>query len=164
MTFLETIAYWPALSKRKKPDWLTEHIFEGINGHRLREQRQEVLTMLKLADDIEDSNGYAKRDLGHLIINGHFSQSFAKMKHTFPFLLIVLALSACASQPYAEAYDPPGFFMGLWHGWIMGFAIIGHLFDPTIRIYAFPNSGGWYDFGFVLGAGSWGGAAASKRR
>jgi hypothetical protein len=62
-----------------------------------------------------------------------------------------LLLSACASQPIPEAYDPPGFMSGLWHGLIIPFALIGHIFDDTVRIYAFPNSGGWYDIGFVMG-------------
>jgi hypothetical protein len=33
------------------------------------------------------------------------------------------------------------------------------------RIYAFPNSGGWYDFGYLLGAmGFLGGGGASARK
>lgn len=63
----------------------------------------------------------------------------------------LLLLSACASQPIPEAYNPPGFFSGLWHGLIVPFALIGHIFDDSVRIYAFPNSGGWYDIGFVIG-------------
>jgi hypothetical protein len=42
--------------------------------------------------------------------------------------------------------------MGVWNGLTVFFGLIGHLFDNSIRIYAFPNSGGWYDFGFFLGA------------
>lgn len=37
----------------------------------------------------------------------------------------------------------------------MVFAIVG-LMDDSIRIYAFPNSGGWYDCGYAIGVGSWG--------
>ena len=36
------------------------------------------------------------------------------------------------------------------------FALGGHRFDNNIRIYNFPNRGGWYDFGFFLGIGSLG--------
>lgn len=77
-------------------------------------------------------------------------------------LAFPLVLAACATQPYPDSYDPPGFFMGLWHGFIIFFALIGHIFDSSIRIYAFPNSGGWYDFGFFLGIGSWTGLFAAK--
>jgi hypothetical protein len=77
-------------------------------------------------------------------------------------LVLCVALVGCAAQPMPDAYDPPGFFSGLWHGCIMFFALIGHIFDDSIRIYAFPNSGGWYDFGYFLGVLSWAGVAASK--
>jgi hypothetical protein len=77
----------------------------------------------------------------------------------------ILTLASCAHQPLPEAYDPPGFFIGLWNGLTIFFALIGHLFDSSIRIYAFPNSGGWYDFGFFVGVcifGGGGGSAASQ--
>ena len=76
---------------------------------------------------------------------------------------LALLLSACASQidaGVASGEDVPGFLWGLWHGFIFPFAWIGSLFDPGIAVYAVPNNGGWYDFGFflgitVLGGGSW---------
>ena len=71
-------------------------------------------------------------------------------------LLGVCLLSACASQPQVYAYDPPGFWLGTWHGFTILFALVGHVFDESIRVYAFPNSGGWYDLGFFLGIGLWG--------
>ncbi|MFT4091549.1 MAG: hypothetical protein QM645_12510 [Asticcacaulis sp.] len=78
-------------------------------------------------------------------------------------------LSACATQ--AGALPPPsvpGFWMGLVHGAIAPFSLIGHLFNSEVRIYAVPNSGGWYDFGFLIGLSVvWGGGgagAASSRR
>ena len=40
--------------------------------------------------------------------------------------------------------------MGLLHGFLVLFSLIGSIFTD-VRIYAFPNSGGWYDLGFVLG-------------
>lgn len=72
-------------------------------------------------------------------------------------------LAACARQIDAgvsEAAGTPGFLWGLWHGFIFPFAWIGSLFRPDIAVYAVPNTGGWYDFGFflgitVLGGGSW---------
>jgi hypothetical protein len=70
-------------------------------------------------------------------------------------LLVVLLLSSCADTGAAYSEDGPGFWTGLWHGFIVIFALIGHLFDSSIRVYAAPNNGGWYDFGFVCGAILW---------
>ena len=77
-------------------------------------------------------------------------------------IMLVFLLSACATQTYIETDDAPGFWSGIWHGFIVFFSLIGHIFDNEIRIYAYPNSGGWYDFGFFLGLGSWGSVAAIK--
>lgn len=81
----------------------------------------------------------------------------------------MVLLSACATQ--AGIVPPPavpGFWMGLVHGAIAPFSLIGHLFNSEVRIYAAPNSGGWYDFGFLIGLSVvWGGGgagAASHRR
>ncbi len=76
---------------------------------------------------------------------------------------LTLLLAACASQMpgvVEKSASAPGFLLGLWHGFIFPFAFIGSLFDPQIAVYAVPNRGGWYDFGFflgitVLGGGSW---------
>jgi hypothetical protein len=51
--------------------------------------------------------------------------------------------------------------MGLIHGFLSWFALIAHIFNAEIRVYAFPNAGGWYDFGFLLGLSAWGGVAAA---
>jgi hypothetical protein len=78
--------------------------------------------------------------------------------------LCALALSACATQPASNVHDAPGFLMGLVHGFMSLFSLIGStIWD--VRVYAFPNSGGWYDFGFVLGAACFfgGGGGASLR-
>ena len=72
-----------------------------------------------------------------------------------------LLLASCATQPHPSAYDPPGFFSGLLHGFLIIFSFIGSLFTDH-RIYAFPNSGAWYDFGYLLGASMFlGGGGAS---
>ena len=62
-------------------------------------------------------------------------------------------LSACAATQSATAVAPaaPGFWLGLWHGFIFPVAWIVSLFMPKVAIYAVPNSGGWYDFGYFLG-------------
>ncbi len=68
-----------------------------------------------------------------------------------PVIALVFLMVGCATQPEPGAYDPPGFFSGVLHGFSIVFSFIGSLFTD-IRIYAFPNSGGWYDFGYLLGA------------
>ena len=75
----------------------------------------------------------------------------------------VALLASCATQPPPSAYDPPGFFSGLLHGFLIVFSLIASIFTEH-RIYAFPNSGGWYDLGYVFGAASFlGGSGASAR-
>lgn len=87
-------------------------------------------------------------------------------KRFFVFLICIfvsLLISSCAYQPEPMAYDPPGFFSGVLHGFLIFFSFIGSIFTD-IRIYAFPNSGGWYDLGYLLGATMFlggGGASAS---
>jgi hypothetical protein len=82
---------------------------------------------------------------------------------------LLLLLAACARQvpeAVAHAEQTPGFWWGLWHGFVFPFAWIGSLFDPKIAVYAVPNSGGWYDFGFFLGVCVLGGGShfSSKGR
>lgn len=61
--------------------------------------------------------------------------------------------TACAATQAAGAVSAsaPGFWYGLWHGFIFPLAWIASLFLPNIAVYAVPNNGGWYDFGFFLG-------------
>ena len=84
-------------------------------------------------------------------------------------LLLVLAaaaLSGCAHQPAMPRFllgqSPPGFFAGFFHGLTVPFAFVGSLFSD-IRVYAWPNAGHWYDFGFTLGAGALAAAARGTR-
>jgi len=81
-------------------------------------------------------------------------------------LALVLSLASCATQTVPNVHKPPGFLMGLLHGFISLFSLIGSLFFDT-RIYGFPNSGSGYDggsgydVGFVIGAAVfYGGIAA----
>ncbi len=77
---------------------------------------------------------------------------------------VILALSSCAHQLRISAYDVPGFWAGWLHGFLILFGFIGSLFSD-VRIYAFPNSGGWYDFGYLIGASMFlGGGGASAAR
>lgn len=68
--------------------------------------------------------------------------------------LLPLLLAACARQSAAgvsQAPDAPGFLLGLWHGFIFPVAWVLSLFVPEIAVYAVPNDGGWYDFGYFVG-------------
>jgi hypothetical protein len=81
--------------------------------------------------------------------------------------LAFLLLAACARQvpeAVAQGGDTPGFLLGLWHGFIFPFAWIGSLFSPKIAVYAVPNNGGWYDFGFFLGITVLGGGSHFSTR
>jgi uncharacterized membrane protein len=72
-----------------------------------------------------------------------------KVHKTAVSLAIALVLASCATQP-APLDHTPGFLSGLFNGFTVVFSLIGSIFY-NVRIYAYPNSGGWYDFGFVLG-------------
>jgi hypothetical protein len=83
----------------------------------------------------------------------------------FILFSITVLIVGCASHSVGQVLDPPGFLHGLFHGFIILFSFIGSLF-MDVEIYAFPNSGGWYDFGFLLGVMFFfgGGGAGSRRR
>ena len=82
----------------------------------------------------------------------------------------VLALSGCTAEPLAppaDAGDLPGFWKGLWHGFIVLFTFVVSLFSDDVAVYAAPNAGHLYDLGFVLGVmvffGGSGGGSGKKR-
>ena len=77
-------------------------------------------------------------------------------------VLAIGALGACASQPAGTA-GTPAFWSGLWHGIVAPIAFIVRLFNDDVRMYACPNAGRWYDFGFLIGISAWGGGAAASR-
>lgn len=72
---------------------------------------------------------------------------------------LILVLGACAAgvNPEigmaADSGDVAGFWLGLWHGIIAPITFVISLFTDNVNIYEVHNSGNWYDFGFVLGAG-----------
>ncbi len=75
-------------------------------------------------------------------------------------------LSACATQvasAVSTADTAPGFLWGLWHGFIFPVAWILSLFMPEVAVYAVPNNGGWYDFGFFVGIWFFGAGARKTR-
>ena len=66
-------------------------------------------------------------------------------------VIAVACLMGCA--PGAERFveRPAGFWAGVWHGLIIVITFIISLFTDSVRVYELQNTGGWYDFGFLLG-------------
>lgn len=87
--------------------------------------------------------------------------------------LLLLTLAGCAAKPTDLVNTPneegkvAGFWQGLWHGFISPFTFIISLFNKNLAIYEAHNNGGWYNFGFMLGAciilGGGGRGAAYRR-
>jgi hypothetical protein len=83
-------------------------------------------------------------------------------------LISLFFLSSCATATDVAACtseEPYGFLGGLWHGFIAPVSFFASLIFDDVAMYAVNNNGGWYDFGFVLGAGILfgGGSRAGKR-
>jgi len=73
-------------------------------------------------------------------------------------------LAACtAGNPQFTVEAPAGFWYGLWHGAIAIITLVIHIFNESVLVYETNNSGGWYDFGFLLGVITiWGGGCHVK--
>jgi hypothetical protein len=70
----------------------------------------------------------------------------------FALAPLVLVLSACAAgNPQFSQETPAGFWWGVWHGVISVVSLIVHIFNENVAVYETHNTGGWYDFGFLLG-------------
>jgi len=98
-----------------------------------------------------------------------------RAKVVIAILIVLVVLAGCAPGPNSMADQPSedgevaGFWMGLWHGVIAPVTFIISLFNKSIEFYEVHNNGGWYSFGFLLGAsiilgGGSGGAAGRRRR
>jgi hypothetical protein len=97
-------------------------------------------------------------------------------KITFVIILIsiMVLLSACAAGPneLRNTPDEDGevarFWKGIWHGLISPITFVISLFSKSVYVYEVHNNGGWYNFGFLMGAsitfGGSGGGAASRRK
>lgn len=86
-------------------------------------------------------------------------------KVAFLGLVFVVLLSGCGSPNELQAAHTAGFWNGLWDGLTAPFAFIGNLFGGDWNIYEVHNTGGWYNFGFLLGIGAiFGGGSAEASR
>lgn len=82
-------------------------------------------------------------------------------------LLATVVLAGCAAgDERFTTEDPAGFWVGLWHGAISVVTLIIGIFADGVEVYERNNTGGWYDFGFLLGTTIiWGsGHRAAPRR
>jgi hypothetical protein len=76
-------------------------------------------------------------------------------------VFIVLTIVGCAAGPNTAQNTPSpdkkdgvaGFWQGLWHGIIAPVTFIISLFSKGLNVYEVHNNGGWYNLGFVIGAG-----------
>ncbi len=80
----------------------------------------------------------------------------SKQRFVLPLagLLVLLAavVAGCAAgDPKFTEAEPAGFWYGIWHGLIIIITFVISLFSDQTVIYEVNNSGGWYNFGFVLG-------------
>jgi hypothetical protein len=98
------------------------------------------------------------------------------MKKIFMLLVIALAvliIAGCTAGPNELVNSPDeegkvaGFWLGLWQGFISPITFVVSLFTDTVQIYEVHNSGGWYNFGFLIGVsiffGGGGGGVARRR-
>jgi hypothetical protein len=71
----------------------------------------------------------------------------------------VLLIVSCTAGPnnvvriLEITKEPVGFWNGLWHGMISPITLVISLFNDNIGMYEVHNNGGWYNLGFLLGAG-----------
>ena len=84
-----------------------------------------------------------------------------KNSRLIPLTLFFIFLTSCAAgNPEFHADNLAGFWYGLWHGIISVIALLIHVFNDNVSVYEINNTGGWYDFGFLLGIiAVWGGSS-----
>jgi hypothetical protein len=99
-----------------------------------------------------------------------------QMRFQKAFLLGLVCVAAlflvgCAAGPNVLAHSAgahggiAGFWLGLWHGFICQVTFIVSLFSDKVHLYEVHNNGGWYNFGFLLGACMiFGGGGSSARQ
>jgi hypothetical protein len=77
--------------------------------------------------------------------------------------LALLLLAGCAGQPLIEP-GSRGFFWGVFDGAVAPLSFLVSLFNSEVRIYGYPNSGLWYDLGFLIGLTCWAGSGGRAMR
>ena len=88
------------------------------------------------------------------------SHKFQSLTLLFLIYLIILLSSCTAGDAQFTPESPAGFWYGLWHGIISVVSLIIHIFNNNVFVYEINNTGGWYDFGFLLGVMCiWGGGS-----
>jgi hypothetical protein len=87
------------------------------------------------------------------------------------FIAISILVLSCAHPENLDGCVNPGetrgFLFGLIQGFIAPLTFIISLFVDNVAMYAVNNSGGWYNFGFLLGVGGFSGGifkGSRKRR
>lgn len=91
------------------------------------------------------------------------SQHILSIKLLFLFCLVLLFTACTAGDAQFTEQNQAGFFYGLWHGVISFITLIVHIFNDGVMVYETTNTGGWYDFGFLIGVTSiWGGGCHIK--
>ena len=90
-------------------------------------------------------------------------QNNLSIKLLYLFSVVLILTSCTAGDVQFTEQSQAGFFYGLWHGVISFFTLIIHIFNDGILVYETNNTGGWYDFGFLIGVTSiWGGGCHVK--
>ena len=89
--------------------------------------------------------------------------NFLKEKRLELLVIVSVVMILVSSTPteafvqkyqYSE-YNPPGIFSGVWHGLLAPYSLIARWFIDDGAMYAVPNTGWFYDAGFLVGvAGS----------
>jgi hypothetical protein len=95
------------------------------------------------------------------------STSMRRAAWTTGLVVPLLLVASCMATQQGAGFAMtglPGFWRGFWHGLVAPIAFVVSLFSDTIRIYATPNTGRWYDFGYMLGIGGFSGGALAGHR
>ncbi len=81
------------------------------------------------------------------------------------FLAIILVAGCAAGDPQFTSKTPAGFWVGVWHGIISCVTLILGIWNHGVKVYEVDNTGGWYDFGFLIGVTMlWGHRSVTRSR
>jgi len=83
-------------------------------------------------------------------------------------LLFLVVLAGCAPGPnqlkgtVSEYHGIPGFWLGLWQGFIAPCVFLASLFKSNLNIYEVHNNGTWYNFGYLFGLACFFGGSGNR--